>query len=145
LLSIPPAASSASCVFSEASRSEAEKTRKETGSRSCASTVAISPEMASSDLTPELTLLDGGRALALLAEPDLLQEGDEVVHQVLLHDLPVVPLRDCLEVERYVGLVSLPEDVDVLRVPGVVERLHQLLIAFFGRCRHRLPPHFRPR
>jgi hypothetical protein len=40
LLSIAPAASSASRVFSEPSRSEAEKTRKETGSRACASTVA---------------------------------------------------------------------------------------------------------
>jgi hypothetical protein len=44
LLSIAPAARSATCVFSEPSRSEAEKTRKETGSRAWPSAVAISPE-----------------------------------------------------------------------------------------------------
>src|SRR5688572_18584225 len=35
----------------------------------------------------------------LLAEADLLHEGDEIVHQVLLDDLAVVPLRDRIEVE----------------------------------------------
>jgi hypothetical protein len=44
LLSIDSVASAASRVFSDPSRSEAEKTRKEIGSRSWPSTVAISPE-----------------------------------------------------------------------------------------------------
>ena len=44
LLSIAPVASAASRVFSDPSRSEAEKTRKEIGSRSWPSPVAISPE-----------------------------------------------------------------------------------------------------
>jgi Crp-like helix-turn-helix domain len=44
LLSIAPAASSASRLLSDPSRSEAEKTRKETGSRAWPSTVVISPE-----------------------------------------------------------------------------------------------------
>lgn len=45
LLSIAPAARSASCLFSEPSRSEAEKTRNETGSRTCASIVVASSEI----------------------------------------------------------------------------------------------------
>jgi hypothetical protein len=76
-------------VLSEPSRSEAEKTRKETGSRACPSTVAISPEgdvvgpYSRADADAAGRTASAGQArpagfLALLAEPDLLEEGDEV-------------------------------------------------------------------
>src|SRR5829696_4930444 len=145
----------------------------------------------------------------LVAEADLLHERDEVVHEVLLHDLAIVPEGDRAEVnfERLAGgwdllavgplhrpghgagevgdragpvpggkedpvgsvvevlvrkglpeldrllrvvldpvgrrlsgpahdhvrLVTLPEDLDVLGVPGVIQRLHQLHVPFLNR------------
>ena len=35
----------------------------------------------------------------LLAETDLLHEGYEIVHKILLDNLPVIPLSDCVEVD----------------------------------------------
>ena len=44
----------------------------------------------------------------LPAETDLLQEGDEVVREVLLDDLPVVPLGDCVDlIARALGGVTM--------------------------------------
>ena len=75
LLSIAPAARRASCLFSEPSRSEAEKTRNETGSRTCASIVVISSEIdvfgAYSAAMGESVRFRAGRPLflSLLASP----------------------------------------------------------------------------
>jgi hypothetical protein len=49
---------------------------------------------------------------------------------------PARGLRLARPADDDIGLVSLPEDVDVLRVPSVVERLHQFLVPFFGARHH---------
>jgi hypothetical protein len=76
---------------------------------------------------------------ALAAQPDLLHEGDEVVHQVLLHDLPIISMRDGVEVDleraknTLYGLLLMQtlddawnaQDVEVFRQrhkPGVIVR-----------------------
>lgn len=66
------------------------------------------------------------------AKPDLLEECHEIVHQILFHDLPVVPARDRVEVDierpargrNHFAISGLHGPGQL--VPRVVERLHEL-------------------
>src|SRR5688572_14776250 len=59
----------------------------------------------------------------LFAEADLLHEGDEIVHQVLLDNLAIVPLRDRIEVE----------------IEGLARGWDHAAIRGFHRSGHRAP------
>src|SRR5919198_288564 len=66
-------------------------------------------------MTREVTKADVERWRSSPAKPKLLHEGDEVVHQVLLDDLPIVPDGDGVEVD----LERLDSGRDLAAVPAL--------------------------